>query len=118
MQLTPEKQDLKPQIEHPGRWPNKLKHEDNPSNPDQSLKPSAWSPSPKESHNPRTKLEPSRTSSEAWSTPGEKPSPLDGGLISRAPKGDGGQSSLLSHSIDLFGGGAMVERLRTLWSST
>jgi len=23
--------------------------------------------------------------------------PLDGGLISRAPKGDGGQSSLLSH---------------------
>ena len=32
----------------------------------------------------------------------------------RAPKGDGGQSSLLSHSIDLFGGGAMVERLRTL----
>ena len=32
----------------------------------------------------------------------------------RAPKGDGGQSSLLPHSIDLFGGGAMVERLRTL----
>jgi len=24
-------------------------------------------------------------------------SPLDGGLISRAPKGDGGQSSLLAH---------------------
>ena len=34
--------------------------------------------------------------------------PLDGGLISRAPKGDGGQSSLLSHPLP------MVERLRTL----
>ena len=33
-------------------------------------------------------------------------SPLDGGLISRAPKGDGGQSSLLTHSIYFFGGGA------------
>jgi len=49
--------------------------------------------------------------------------PLDGGLISRAPKGDGGQSSLLTHPLD--GGlisrapkGPMVERLRTLWSST
>ena len=31
--------------------------------------------------------------------------------------GDGGQSSLLTHSIYLLGGGAMVERLRTLWSS-
>ena len=27
------------------------------------------------------------------------------GPYGRAPKGDGGQSSLLSHSIDLFGGG-------------
>jgi len=27
-------------------------------------------------------------------------------LISRAPKGDGGQSSLLTHSIYLLGGGA------------
>ena len=44
-----------------------------------------------------------------WVTPksyGALSSPLDGGLISRAPKGDGGQSSLLTHSIYLFGGGA------------
>jgi len=27
-------------------------------------------------------------------------------LNSRAPKGDGGQSSMLTHSIYLFGGGA------------
>jgi len=36
-------------------------------------------------------------------------------LISRAPKGDGGQSSLLTHSIYLLGGGGlMVEHLKVL----
>jgi len=39
-------------------------------------------------------------------------SPLDGGLISRAPKGDGGQSSLLAHSIYLLGGGVSMAALR------
>jgi len=33
-------------------------------------------------------------------------SPLDGGLISRAPKGDGGQSSLLTHPLD----GGLISR--------